>query len=125
MRKKYLTKSLTVALAIMTAASTFSGVGVLTAQPVYAAEAQSDADVQTQADETSDKINCTIDGAVVYGKGTVKVVSATSTEKDEDGNDVYKAYVGDTVTFEITPEEGWKLDSAVYLNASWQHQALR
>ncbi len=119
MRKKYLTKSLTVALAIMTAASTFSGVGVLTAQPVYAAEAQSDADVQTQADETSDKINCTIDGAVVYGKGTVKVVSATSTEKDEDGNDVYKAYVGDTVTFEITPEEGWKLDSAVYLNASW------
>ena len=119
MRKKYLTKSLTVALAIMTAASTFSGVGVLAAQPVYAAEAQSDAGVQTQADESSDKVNCVIDGAVNYGKGTVKVVSATSIEKDEDGNEVYKAYVGDTVTYEITPEEDWKLDSANYLNASW------
>ena len=83
MRKKYLTKSLTVALAIMTAASTFSGVGVLTAQPVYAAEAQSDADVQTQADETSDKINCTIDGAVVYSKRTLKGESATSKQQNE------------------------------------------
>ena len=53
MRKKYLTKSQTVALAIMTAASTFSGVGVLAAQPVYAAEAQSDSGVQTHSYEIS------------------------------------------------------------------------
>lgn len=83
MKKKYLTKSLTVALAIATAASTFSGVG-LAAQPAYAAEVQSNSDaqnnsktqsnakvqsnsdVQTQADESSDKINCTIDAGVSY-----------------------------------------------------------
>lgn len=136
MKKKYLTKSLTVALAIATAASTFSGVG-LAVQPAYAAEAQSNSetqsnakaqsnsdaqnnsDVKTQADESSDKINCAIDGQVLYGKGTFKVISATSTAKDDDGNDVYKAYVGDTVTVEITPEQGWKLDTAQYLTASW------
>lgn len=116
MKKRYLTKSLTVALAIATAASTFSGTAFAAApcgaktQTVGTVEAGSTA--QTLADDgTSEKINCTITGEVLYGKGTVKVVSATSTEKDEDGNDVYKAYVGDTVTVEIAPEQGWKLDS--------------
>lgn len=124
MKKRYLTKSLTVALAIATAASTFSGTAFAAApcgaktQTVGTVEAGSTA--QTLADDgTSEKINCTITGEVLYGKGTVKVVSATSTEKDEDGNDVYKAYVGDTVTVEIAPEQGWKLDSTVYLTASW------
>lgn len=75
--------------------------------------------------ESTEKVTYTVTPGVSYGKGSIKLISGVTESTSDDGEKVYTAEKDSTITFEAAPEDGWKLDSVMYMTASWSTPELK
>lgn len=75
--------------------------------------------------ESTEKVTYTVTPGVSYGKGSIKLISGVTESTGDDGEKVYTAEKDSTITFEAVPEDGWALDSVMYMSASFTTPDLK
>ena len=75
--------------------------------------------------ESTEKVTYTVTPGVSYGKGSIKLISGVTESTGDDGEKVYTAEKDSTITFEAVPEDGWALDSVMYMSSSFTTPDLK
>ena len=87
--------------------------------------APSEENLVTADAESTEKVTYTVTPGVSYGKGSIKLISGVTESTGDDGEKVYTAEKDSTITFEAVPEDGWALDSVMYMSSSFTTPDLK